>query len=39
MVDEEMSVAAVPADNSTTPTLTGAKCMLAGKKFDDMTRT
>jgi hypothetical protein len=39
MVDEEMPVDTVPADDSTTPALTGAQCVRAGRKFDDMTRT
>jgi len=37
MVDEEMPVGAMPTDDGMTPALTGAKCMRAGRKVDDMT--
>jgi hypothetical protein len=39
MVDEEMPLDTVPAGDSKAPALTGAKCVRAGSKFDDMSRT
>jgi len=39
MVDEEMSVDTELANGHMTPALPGARCVRAGRKFDDMART
>lgn len=37
MVDEEMPVGVIPADGRSAPALTGAICMRADRKAEDMT--